>query len=232
MHQLLPKRHHILHIAEFKCQLTFTQALFLGILCNILVCLAIWLCFSARSAHGKILAIIFPITAFVAAGFEHSVANMYFIPMGLMVKDFADPSLWEMAKISSGTFNSLTWGNYFIKNLIPVTLGNIIGGALFGYFVVFPYGFKFFLGFATEYIKPNYVRRNKHWVRLQENLAVKICWAESLRASASENRAPGMSMRREIQMPGRRIKPSNSDLIVARNTSMHYDQLTSSTLSR
>ena len=76
---------NILHIAESKCQLGFIQAISLGILCNILVCMAIWLCYSARSAHGKILAIIFPITAFVAAGFEQSVANMYFIPLGLMV---------------------------------------------------------------------------------------------------------------------------------------------------
>jgi len=79
---------NMLQIAEAKCELGFVQAVFLGILCNILVCLAIWLCYSTKSTHGKILAIIFPITAFVAAGFEHSVANMYFIPMGLFVKEW------------------------------------------------------------------------------------------------------------------------------------------------
>lgn len=122
---------NILQIAAAKCQLGFIQALVLGILCNILVCLAIWLCYSARSAQGKILAIIFPITAFVAAGFEHSVANMYFIPMGLMVKGFADPALWSMAGVSSLQLDALTWNNYFIHNLLPVSIGNIIGGAAF-----------------------------------------------------------------------------------------------------
>ena len=78
-----------LNIASFKCSLGFYQAIFLGILCNILVCLAVWLCFSARSTMGKIVAIIFPITAFVAAGFEHSIANMYFIPKGIMIKEYA-----------------------------------------------------------------------------------------------------------------------------------------------
>ena len=122
---------NILEIAHAKCQLGFVEAIFLGILCNILVCLAIWLCYSARSTQGKILAIIFPITAFVAAGFEHSVANMYFIPMGLVVKKAADPALWELLGTSPGQFEALTWGNYLVHNLLPVTIGNIIGGAGF-----------------------------------------------------------------------------------------------------
>jgi len=122
---------NILKIAESKCRLDFFQALVLGILCNILVCLAIWMCYSSRSAQGKIIAIIFPITAFVAAGFEHSVANMYFIPMGLITKNMADPSLWDMAGISPMQFPSLSWSNYLLKNLIPVSIGNIIGGGLF-----------------------------------------------------------------------------------------------------
>ena len=121
----------ILQIAKAKCELGFFQAIILGILCNILVCLAIWLCFSARSAHGKILAIIFPITAFVAAGFEHSVANMYFIPIGITVKDWAAPELWDFMQRSPGEFSSLTWANFFLRNLIPVTIGNIIGGGVF-----------------------------------------------------------------------------------------------------
>ncbi len=122
---------NILYIAEAKCQLGFIQAIVLGILCNILVCLAIWLCYSARSTQGKILAIIFPITAFVSAGFEHSVANMYFIPMGLLVKKSADPSLWTQISSSPDQFESLTWSNYLIHNLLPVSIGNIIGGAIF-----------------------------------------------------------------------------------------------------
>jgi len=122
---------NILKIAEAKCQLGFIQAIVLGILCNILVCLAIWLCYSARSTQGKILAIIFPITAFVAAGFEHSVANMYFIPMGLLVKSTADPVLWELVGSTANDFESLSWGKYLINNLLPVSIGNIIGGAGF-----------------------------------------------------------------------------------------------------
>lgn len=121
----------ILEIAEAKCQLGFIQALVLGILCNILVCLAIWLCYSARSAQGKILAIIFPITAFVAAGFEHSVANMYFIPAGLFLKETARQEFWELVQSGPGLFPDLTWSRYLIYNLLPVSIGNIIGGAGF-----------------------------------------------------------------------------------------------------
>jgi len=122
---------NILQIAEAKCQLGFGQAIVLGILCNILVCLAIWLCYSAQSTHGKILAIIFPITAFVSAGFEHSVANMYFIPMGLLVKKSANPALWTQISASPAQFESLSWSNYLFNNLLPVSIGNIIGGAIF-----------------------------------------------------------------------------------------------------
>ncbi len=122
---------NILQIAHAKCQLEFMPAVMLGILCNILVCLAIWLCYGARSAHGKILAIVFPITAFVAAGFEHSVANMYFIPMGILVKNLGDPGLWSLIGQTPDHYNALTWGNYFVGNLLPVTIGNIIGGGLF-----------------------------------------------------------------------------------------------------
>lgn len=121
----------ILHIAKSKCELGFTQAIVLGVLCNILVCLAIWLCYSSKSAHGKILAIIFPITAFVAAGFEHSIANMYLIPMGILVKEWADPELWNLIQSSPQQFESLNWSNFFVGNLLPVTIGNIIGGAIF-----------------------------------------------------------------------------------------------------
>jgi formate transporter len=114
----------ILSIANDKVHLDFMQAVALGMMCNALVCLAVWLTFSARSTMDKIAAIIFPITAFVAAGFEHSVANMYFIPMGLMVKD-ADAALASTMDLSE-----LTWGNFLLNNLLPVTIGNIIGGAV------------------------------------------------------------------------------------------------------
>jgi formate/nitrite transporter len=116
-----------LGIANGKVNLDFMQAIALGILCNALVCLAVWLTFSARSTMDKIAAIIFPITAFVAAGFEHSVANMYFIPMGLLIKG-TDATF---AAETGLDLTNLTWGNFFVSNLLPVTIGNIIGGAIF-----------------------------------------------------------------------------------------------------
>jgi formate transporter len=119
-----------LNIAHGKTNLEFVQAIALGIMCNVLVCLAVWLCFSARTTTDKILSIIFPITAFVAAGFEHSVANMYFIPMGLFIKMGAPTSFWQAIGKTAADFPTLTWGNFFIANLLPVTIGNIIGGSV------------------------------------------------------------------------------------------------------
>lgn len=114
-------------IATGKTNLGFVQAIALGALCNALVCLAVWLCYSARTTTDKVLAIIPPIAAFVAAGFEHSVANMYFIPMGLFVK--ANDSFMAAHPGPPGVEN-LTWGRFLGANLLPVTIGNIIGGAL------------------------------------------------------------------------------------------------------
>ena len=118
-----------LNIGESKTNLGFIQAVALGIMCNALVCMAVWLCFSARSTTDKILSIIPPIAAFVAAGFEHSVANMYFIPVALFVKYMGDPKFFEVIKKTAADFPHLTWGNFLIANLLPVTIGNIIGGA-------------------------------------------------------------------------------------------------------
>jgi formate/nitrite transporter len=117
--------------AAAKCNLDFLQAIALGIMCNALVCLAVWLTVSARTTTDKILAIVFPITAFVAAGFEHSVANMYFIPMGLVIKGFAPASFWTSIGQSPADYGSLTWVAFFLRNLLPVTIGNIIGGVGF-----------------------------------------------------------------------------------------------------
>jgi formate transporter FocA len=117
-----------LSIANAKVNLDFIQAFVLGILCNALVCMAVWLCYSARSTTDKILSIIFPVTAFVAAGFEHSIANMYFIPIGLFIKAGAPPDFWAKIGKTAGDFASLTWDR-FLYNLLPVTIGNIIGGA-------------------------------------------------------------------------------------------------------
>ncbi len=116
-----------LKIANGKCALPFSTALFRGIYCNVFVCLAIWLCFSARTNTDKILCIIFPITAFVAAGFEHSVANMFFIPMGMLLK--SNGELLSRLGLLASDFSALNLVGC-IKNLTAVTIGNIIGGGL------------------------------------------------------------------------------------------------------
>jgi formate transporter len=115
-----------LSIANGKVSLEFGQAIALGVLCNTLVCLAVWLSYSARSTIDKIASILFPITAFVAAGFEHSIANMYFIPIGLLIKQF-DTAFTATAGVD---VSGLTWGSFLIDNLLPVTIGNIIGGSV------------------------------------------------------------------------------------------------------
>lgn len=119
-----------LNIANGKCALDFVQAIALGIMCNALVCMAVWLCYSARTTTDRILSIIFPITAFVAAGFEHSVANMYFIPMGLLIKNWGSSAFFESIGKIAADYSNLTVSNFLLGNLLPVTIGNIIGGAI------------------------------------------------------------------------------------------------------
>jgi formate/nitrite transporter len=119
-----------LSVANTKSSLDFVQAIALGIMCNALVCMAVWLTYSARTTTDKILAIIPPIAAFVAAGFEHSIANMYFIPLGLAIK-YGDPAFYALAVEKAGRpYASLDVAHMFVNNLIPVTIGNIIGGAV------------------------------------------------------------------------------------------------------
>ena len=110
-------------IASAKVSLPFGEAFFRGIGCNWLVCLAVWMALSAKEVAGKVFAIFFPIMAFVALGYEHCVANMYFIPMGLFLK--GTPAA------AGADLGSLTWGRFVTANLVPVTLGNIVGGAIF-----------------------------------------------------------------------------------------------------
>lgn len=113
-----------LEIANAKVNLPFWVALTRGILCNWLVCLAVWMALASQNIVGKIFSIMFPIAAFVALGFEHSVANMYFIPMGLLLKGT------EVATATTADLTNLTPYGFVVTNLIPVTIGNIIGGAL------------------------------------------------------------------------------------------------------
>ncbi|MGV2436675.1 MAG UNVERIFIED_CONTAM: formate/nitrite transporter family protein [Anaerolineae bacterium] len=117
----------VLTIAINKCAIPFGQGVALGILCNALVCLAVWLTMSARTTTDKIVAILFPISGFVAMGFEHSIANMFFIPMGWLLYRF--DSEWVQAHVSALDFTHLTLSG-FLNNLVAVTLGNIIGGTL------------------------------------------------------------------------------------------------------
>jgi formate transporter len=117
-----------LTIANAKVNYDFLSAFALGVFCNALVCLAVWLCFSARTTTDKIVAIVPPITAFVAAGFEHSIANMYFIPLGLLLRDH--PHVVEVAELSLESLAHLTWRGFFVQNLFPVTLGNLVGGTI------------------------------------------------------------------------------------------------------
>jgi formate/nitrite transporter len=116
-----------LTIANSKTGLGFVQALALGALCNALVCLAVWLSYGAHTTTDKILAVVPPIAAFVAAGFEHSVANMYFISAGLLVKT-DDGFVAGLDKTPD--LGNLGWGSFFADNLLPVTIGNIVGGGL------------------------------------------------------------------------------------------------------
>ncbi len=117
-----------LKIANAKVNQGFVSAFTSGILCNTLVCLAVWMCFAARSITAKILIIIFPISAFVALGFEHCVANMYLIPIGIVAS--LDPLIVEAAGMGGQMLSRLGL-NGFLGNLLPVTLGNVVGGAGF-----------------------------------------------------------------------------------------------------
>ena len=124
-------------IAATKCHFTFLQVFLLGIFCNWLVCLAVWMAIGTKDLAGKVLVIFFPICLFVTAGFEHSVANMFFIPAGLLAAQFY-PHVFETMTTPPQVLASLNWSNFFVANLLPVTLGNIIGG---GVFVALAYGY-------------------------------------------------------------------------------------------
>lgn len=120
-----------LSLAGAKEALPFWTAFVRGVLCNVLVCMAVWLCFAARDVASKILAIVFPISAFVALGFEHSIANMFFLPYATLLS--LDPALAAKGVSIAG----------LVRNLVPVTLGNIVGGGVFvalSYYVIYRRG--------------------------------------------------------------------------------------------
>ena len=119
-----------LNTAQAKASLAFVPAFTLGIMCNALVCLAVWMCFSARTNIDRAVAAIPPIAAFAAAGFEHCIANAYFLPLGLFIKSGAPESFWKTIGKTAADFPDLTWGNFLLGNLVPVTLGNMFGGSV------------------------------------------------------------------------------------------------------
>ena len=120
-------------VAMGKVNLSFGAAVASGILCNIFVCMAVLMAMAAKDIGGKVWAIFFPILAFVVSGYEHCVANMYYIPAGIFAKAnsaYASVAL-ETYGYTTLQLDSLNWVNFVVKNLIPVTIGNILGGMVF-----------------------------------------------------------------------------------------------------
>ncbi|MHC1720444.1 MAG: formate/nitrite transporter family protein [Clostridiaceae bacterium] len=146
-------------IASYKVGLTFIQAFYLGIMCNWLVCLAVWMCYGAKDMAGKLLAVFFPIWLFITSGFEHCIANMYYIPAGILAK--ASGSYVESALslgVTPEKLAHLNWSSFALNNLIPVTLGNIVGGGIF-------------VGAVYWFV---YIRNKKHVVNKERKALINI----------------------------------------------------------
>lgn len=118
-----------LTIAQTKASLPTGQLFYLAVLCNVLVCLAVWMSFASRSIAGKVLVIIPPITAFAAAGFEHSIANLYFLPYALLIKACAGSEFWASIGQQASSYASITLAGS-AHNIVVATIGNLIGGSL------------------------------------------------------------------------------------------------------
>ena len=121
---------NVLQTANHKMHHTFIEAVCLGTLCNLMVCLAVWMSYSGHSLTDKIVAMLLPIGMFVASGFEHSIANMFLIPLGIMIRDYAPDEFCYITQTTANNFPSLTVSNLVTDNLIPVAIGNIIGGSV------------------------------------------------------------------------------------------------------
>jgi len=118
-------------ISQHKLHHTFLQAFSLGLMCNILVCLAVWMTFSARSLTDKVMVLVLPVAMFVSSGFEHCIANMFQVPMAIGIKTFAPEAFWQMTGANIADYADLNMVTFIVHNLIPVTLGNIVGGGVF-----------------------------------------------------------------------------------------------------
>lgn len=119
-----------LSTADGKLHHGFIATVVLGIMCNALVCLAIWMSYSGRSTIDKVISVIPPVAAFVAAGFEHCIANIYYVPVAILIKAGAPKSFWDSIDKAPENYADLSWSNFLIANLIPATIGNVIGGGL------------------------------------------------------------------------------------------------------
>ncbi|MGB2079039.1 MAG: formate transporter FocA [Vibrio sp.] len=120
-----------MQIAQHKMHHSFMSAVALGLMANLMVCIAVWMSYSGRTLTDKMLILILPVAMFVASGFEHSIANMFQIPMAIGIKTFASPEFWQMTGMSPADFADLNLADFVMHNLIPVTIGNIIGGGVF-----------------------------------------------------------------------------------------------------
>ncbi|MFT6985996.1 MAG: formate transporter [Psychromonas sp.] len=128
-----------LQVAQHKLEHSWAQAFALGILCNLLVCLGTWMTFSSKDTLAKSILIILPVAMFVSSGFEHSIANMFMVPLGITIKAISEPAFFISHGFAVADFAHLTWSNFILHNLIPVTLGNIVGGGVFvgiGYWLI------------------------------------------------------------------------------------------------
>lgn len=128
-----------LQIAQHKLHHGWLQAFVLGVLCNMLVCLGVWMTFASRDALTKAILLMLPVAMFVSSGFEHSIANLFMVPLGIAISQFAQPEFFTSLGIESAQFADLTLSNFIFNNLIPVTLGNIVGGGVFvglGYWLI------------------------------------------------------------------------------------------------
>lgn len=121
---------YYISVTDHKLSYTFVQAVFLGVLCNLMVCLGVWMGYAGRSTFDKMAACLFPVGLFISAGFEHSVANMFMIPIGIICSQTIPAEFVSQVANLTTIQANLTWTNFIVKNLLPVTIGNIIGGGV------------------------------------------------------------------------------------------------------
>jgi formate transporter FocA len=132
---------NVLKLAQHKIHHTWVEAFSLGVLCNLLVCLGVWMTFTSKDVLTKAMLLILPVAMFVSSGFEHSIANLFMVPLGIVLQNTVSPELLATFGYSSSSFADLTVSHFILQNLIPVTLGNIVGGAVMvglGYWLIYP----------------------------------------------------------------------------------------------